>query len=181
MELTKNTPVTEFQALKCDVFENIEPRDVINMYRTLRELRENYHTKQIYHYTKYLANKNFDIDNFFQYELENVKERIKRMNKFNMNRHFNEQKKYHQAILTIDSEIKKIHHVLIDISDTIKEILPETGPVCRICTDNINFLLASQCGHTFCSDCHKNLKKYNKQPLCPTCRVKIKNVIKIFI
>ena len=188
MSLTENTPISEFQSHKYSFFQSLKDLDIqdkikflTQYYETLQKLKTKYTEQQKYHTKAYQEILNFKINVIFQFESQKEKTRLVNKITYNKNRHHNEKEKYTKAINTINTQLKETHKILTNMMDAIKNVIPEAGPTCKICTDNIDTLLAAQCGHTLCQDCYKNLLQHNRQPLCPTCRKPIQKTLKLFI
>jgi len=191
--ITQDTSISEFQTIKLSFINDLKSKDLnivkktealTEYYKILHSLKIKYKENQNNHNTAYNEIIKFQekaIDIVFQFESKKEKERLKKKLNYNKNRHHNEREKYIKAINSIDEQLKEITKTFFNLSEIIKETIPDTGSTCRICTDNIEFLLASQCGHTFCQDCYKNLKKHNRRPLCPTCRKPIQKTMRVFI
>lgn len=119
----------------------------------------------------------------FQYESKREKTRIQNKLRYNINKHSNESQKYQKAIEILEKQIKEITGKLTAFSDILKEALPDNhGPTCKICAENVDSLLANNCGHTFCQSCHAQLLRCSRRPVCPQCRrVLQRNLQRIFV
>ena len=106
-------------------------------------------------------------NNKFENELE---EHIKGIKKINMDK----QEKFQLLYTKYKNMINKIGNILSN--ENLEDEIMNNETSCPICYDNKVSHCINPCGHTFCGDCIKNLHGE-----CFMCRIKIKNVIKMFI
>lgn len=150
-------------------------QELLTFYKTAPEICEN-HKEAIKKNTEQLKMlQEQGIYSDFTFESEDEYKQFKSIMHKNIEKFTNDIENSEKIIDEVNEKIKR----MIEIIGSLREIVPEIRPVCKVCLVSQDWLWANKCGHLLCAECKVALEA--KEAQCPTCKSTFHSMRKIYV
>lgn len=113
---------------------------------------------------------NDNVSTVFAHESKETLEKINKKSRYNLTKHYKNQKKYMKLVKESGDLLKQIEENLVACDHIIKDTFDSAQShslTCRVCYDDYEKMWSNSCGHMFCKDCTKKLKTTTRK--CSSC------------